>query len=175
MSREDSGSQTAFVTAAASEIRPRFGKAAGGFIFLPFVLTVCGYACVRACVCVHVCVCVCVWMCSVSPLSRIKEKRGGGGAPPLHPLFDWIFTGKGERRLVLEARYSVRTCTIIPEYLPVATSNQQRHTQITISEEDVFPPEVLADDYSTIRYRQQRFMLLLFVTCPWPNAFPISV
>lgn len=104
----------------------------------------------------YMCVCVCVYMCSAFPLPRIKEKRGGSAS--LRPLFDWIFTGKGKRRLVLEAQYSVRTCTIIPEYLPVATRNQQRHTQITISEEDVFPPEVLANDYSTIRYRQQRFM-----------------
>jgi len=95
-----------------------------------------------------VCVCVCVCVCSASPLFRIKEKKGGSA--PFHLLFDSIFTGKGERCLVLEARYSVRTCTIILEYLPVATRNQQRHTQITISEEDVFPPEVFADDYSTI-------------------------
>jgi len=46
-----------------SEIWPRFGKAASGFIFLPFVLVM--YE--------HVCMCA-------LPLSRIKEKRGSGGA-----------------------------------------------------------------------------------------------
>jgi len=50
-----------------SEIWPRFGKMAGGFIFLPFVLVVYEHACV--------CVCVCAL-----PLSRIKEKRGSDGA-----------------------------------------------------------------------------------------------
>lgn len=47
VSRECSPSQTTLST-AASEIRPRFGKAAGNFIFLPFVLA--SQRRVRACV-----------------------------------------------------------------------------------------------------------------------------
>lgn len=60
-------SQTTLST--ASEIRPRFGKAASGFIFLPFVLASASRVRAYTWICVHVCV------CSASLLSRIKEKR----------------------------------------------------------------------------------------------------
>lgn len=73
MSHECSPSQTTLST--ASEIRPRFGKAASGFIFLPFVLASANFR-VRAYtwICVHMCV------CSASLLSRIEEKRGRDSA-----------------------------------------------------------------------------------------------
>lgn len=70
MSHECSPSQTTLST-AASEIRPRFGKAASSFIFLPFVL-----ANPRA----RAYTWICVYVCSASLLSRIKEKRGRDSA-----------------------------------------------------------------------------------------------
>lgn len=131
------------------------GKQAGGFIFLPFVLAIVIVVCVWGCEYIYIYnICVCVCVLRFSTFSNKRKKRRWRCAFLSALCSTGFLLERGKDASCLKSRYSVRTCTIIPEYLPVATTNQQRHTQITISEEDVFPPEVLADDYSTIRYRQ---------------------
>lgn len=69
-------------------------------------------------VCVHVCVCMYVLCFSTSLLHWIKEKKGEG-ALLSSPFVRLDFYKRRERCLVLFKlpRYSVRTCTIILEYL----------------------------------------------------------
>lgn len=102
----------------------------------------------RVCVSMY----VCVYVRSASLLRPlIKEKKEG---TLLFALCSTRFLQKeGKMSRTLEASwYSVRTCTIIFEYL-CCDKEQRRHTEITIFNKDIFSSKVLVEDYSTIRYR----------------------
>lgn len=131
-----------------SEIRSSFGKAANGFIFLSLVFNISVNV---VCVSIYVCVCMCVR--SVSPLRPLIKEKKEGTLLSFALCSTRFLQKEGKMSRTLEASwYSVRTCTIIFEYL-CCDKEQRRHTEITIFNKDIFSSKVLVEDYSTIRYR----------------------
>lgn len=81
-------------------------------------------------------------------LPNKREKRSPSFLPAL--LFDWIFTKSGKDVSACSKPGALFEHVLSFSSIPVATKNQQWHTGITISDENVFPPESLGKDYYSI-------------------------